>query len=110
MRSSPCGVLAAGRSRDGDPPHAATLWRAGGGREASNAGAHALLPARGAGGHPRYRARAIRWVAGARGGRVVHGDRGAVMLVVMEHGATPDQVAGVVRLIEELGYQARPMP
>jgi 3-deoxy-7-phosphoheptulonate synthase len=32
------------------------------------------------------------------------------MLVVMEHGATPDQIAGVVRLIEELGYQARPMP
>ena len=32
------------------------------------------------------------------------------MLVVMEHGATPGQVAGVVRLIEELGYQARPMP
>src|SRR5918999_1613235 len=32
------------------------------------------------------------------------------MLVVMEHGATPEQVAGVVRLIEELGYQARPMP
>jgi 3-deoxy-7-phosphoheptulonate synthase len=32
------------------------------------------------------------------------------MLVVMEHGATPEQVAGVVRLIEELGYHARPMP
>jgi 3-deoxy-7-phosphoheptulonate synthase len=32
------------------------------------------------------------------------------MLVVMEHGATPEQIAGVVRLIEELGYQARPMP
>ena len=32
------------------------------------------------------------------------------MLVVMEHGATPEQVSGVVRLIEELGYQARPMP
>ena len=32
------------------------------------------------------------------------------MLVVMEHGATQEQVAGVVRLIEELGYHARPMP
>jgi 3-deoxy-7-phosphoheptulonate synthase len=32
------------------------------------------------------------------------------MLVVMEHGATPAQVAGVVKLIEELGYHARPMP
>ena len=32
------------------------------------------------------------------------------MLVVMEHGATPDQVNRVVQTIEELGYQARPMP
>ena len=32
------------------------------------------------------------------------------MLVVMEPGATQEQVASVVRLIEELGYHARPMP
>ncbi|MBI4502231.1 MAG: 3-deoxy-7-phosphoheptulonate synthase [Gemmatimonadetes bacterium] len=32
------------------------------------------------------------------------------MLIVMEHGATQDQVNRVVRTIEELGYQARPMP
>jgi 3-deoxy-7-phosphoheptulonate synthase len=32
------------------------------------------------------------------------------MLVVMEHGATPEQVNRVVQTIEELGYQARPMP
>jgi 3-deoxy-7-phosphoheptulonate synthase len=32
------------------------------------------------------------------------------MLVVMEHGATPEQVRRVVDTIEELGYQARPMP
>jgi 3-deoxy-7-phosphoheptulonate synthase len=32
------------------------------------------------------------------------------MLVVMQHGATPEQVHGVVRAIEEMGYQARPMP
>jgi 3-deoxy-7-phosphoheptulonate synthase len=32
------------------------------------------------------------------------------MLVVMEHGATQDQVKRVVATIEELGYQARPMP
>ena len=32
------------------------------------------------------------------------------MLVVMQHGATPAQVEGVVRIIEEMGYQARPMP
>ena len=32
------------------------------------------------------------------------------MLVVMRHGATPSEVEGVVRIIEEMGYQARPMP
>ncbi|HEX6991049.1 MAG TPA: 3-deoxy-7-phosphoheptulonate synthase [Gemmatimonadales bacterium] len=32
------------------------------------------------------------------------------MLVVMRHGASEQEVAGVVRVIEELGYQARPMP
>ncbi|HEX2779604.1 MAG TPA: 3-deoxy-7-phosphoheptulonate synthase [Gemmatimonadaceae bacterium] len=32
------------------------------------------------------------------------------MLVVMQHGATPEQIDGVVRAIEEMGYQARPMP
>ena len=32
------------------------------------------------------------------------------MLVVMQHGATDDQVARVVKTIEEMGYQARPMP
>jgi len=32
------------------------------------------------------------------------------MLVVMKHGATPEEVEGVVRAIEDLGYEARPMP
>src|SRR5712675_2199144 len=32
------------------------------------------------------------------------------MLIVMEHGATSAEVDRVVRTIEELGYQARPMP
>src|SRR6266436_10417669 len=32
------------------------------------------------------------------------------MLVVMEHGATAEQVKRVVTTIKELGYQARPMP
>ena len=32
------------------------------------------------------------------------------MLVVMQHGATPDEVQAVVRTIEEMGYTARPMP
>ena len=32
------------------------------------------------------------------------------MLIVMQHGATPAEVERVVRTIEELGYQAAPMP
>src|SRR5436305_11629643 len=32
------------------------------------------------------------------------------MLVVMTHDATREQVARVVSVIEEMGYQARPMP
>ncbi len=32
------------------------------------------------------------------------------MLVVMQHGATKDEVKRVVDTIEELGYEARPMP
>ncbi|HWP37432.1 MAG TPA: 3-deoxy-7-phosphoheptulonate synthase [Gemmatimonadales bacterium] len=32
------------------------------------------------------------------------------MLIVMQHGATADQIRRVVEVIEELGYQARPMP
>jgi 3-deoxy-7-phosphoheptulonate synthase len=32
------------------------------------------------------------------------------MLVVMQHGASPDQIERVVQVIEEMGYEARPMP
>ncbi|MFQ5679263.1 MAG: 3-deoxy-7-phosphoheptulonate synthase [Gemmatimonadota bacterium] len=32
------------------------------------------------------------------------------MLIVMKHGATPDQVDRVVRTIQEMGYRAEPMP
>ena len=32
------------------------------------------------------------------------------MLVVMKHNATPDQVSGVVDTIQEMGYDARPIP
>jgi len=32
------------------------------------------------------------------------------MLIVMRHGATPDQVQRVVETIADLGYEARPMP
>ena len=32
------------------------------------------------------------------------------MLVVMRHDATPEQVQGVVSVIEDMGYEARPMP
>ena len=32
------------------------------------------------------------------------------MLVVMRHGATQDDIHRVVSVIEDLGYQAHPMP
>ena len=32
------------------------------------------------------------------------------MLIVMRHGATEDEVRRVIAVIEEMGYQARPMP
>jgi 3-deoxy-7-phosphoheptulonate synthase len=32
------------------------------------------------------------------------------MLIVMQHGATAEQIGRVVETIEEMGYQARPMP
>src|SRR3990170_2597809 len=32
------------------------------------------------------------------------------MLIVMQHGATEDQVRRVVQVIREMGYEARPMP
>ena len=32
------------------------------------------------------------------------------MLVVMRHDATPDEIQGVVKTMEEMGYEARPMP
>ena len=32
------------------------------------------------------------------------------MLIVMRHGATPTEVQKVISVIEEMGYQARPMP
>ena len=32
------------------------------------------------------------------------------MLVVMKHGAKPSEIDAVVRVIEEMGYEARPMP
>src|SRR5712675_653263 len=32
------------------------------------------------------------------------------MLIVMEHGATEDEVRRVITVIEEMGYKARPMP
>src|SRR5512136_2546366 len=32
------------------------------------------------------------------------------MLIVMQHGATDEEIRRVVSTIEEMGYQARPMP
>src|SRR5205085_9249655 len=46
----------------------------------------------------------------ARRGRVHVRDRGRLMLVVMQNDATEAQIKRVVEVIEEMGYEARPMP
>src|SRR4051812_20587242 len=61
-------------------------------------------------GHRGDRWRQISWPHGVGIRRVVHRDRGRVMLVVMENHATQEQIGRVVETIKEMGYEARPMP
>src|SRR5437879_227889 len=72
-----------------------------------------LAPGRGAGPGPAGRRR-LRRPGDRREGRgPVHHRRGrrtGGVLIVMRHGATDQEVQRVVRVIEEMGYQARPMP
>src|SRR3954447_11781142 len=73
-------------------------------------GVDTLLPTRRACRRPRACGCALRRSGDARRRRFHVRDRGRLMLVVMEHGATDAQVQKVVSVIEEMGYQARPMP
>src|SRR3954469_14198889 len=103
-------MLAAGRDGDRVAPHAGALRRARGGGAAEASRPDALLHPGGARRHPRHHRRALCRTGHARRGRVHVRDRGRLMLVVMTHDATREQVARVVQVIEEMGYQARPMP
>src|SRR5215831_7565590 len=89
---------------------ARAVWRARRRGRAEASGADPLLPAGRRGRHSRHRRRALHWPADARDGRVDFRDRGRVMLVVMQNHATPEQIDRVVKVIEEMGYSARPMP
>src|SRR5688572_20324002 len=110
MRSPRLRVFAAAIDGDADPPDT------GGVRGDCRGGApgaprpHPLLPARRAGRRARDRRRAVRRHGDPRARRVAHRARGLGMLVVMQHDATREQIDRVVRVIEEMGYQARAMP
>src|SRR4051812_13391406 len=86
------------------------MRRAGCGRWPAAARADSLLPTRRTGRHSSVGRRAIRRSGHARVRRMAFRHRGRVMLVVMQNHATPEQIERVVKTIEEMGYQARPMP
>src|SRR5690349_11610275 len=98
--------------RDGDQgaSHARGVWAAGGARRTAVACTHAFLSTGRAGERTRTRGGLVSGANHARVRRVVLRGRGRVMLVVMENHATQAQIDRVVEVIEEMGYQARPMP
>ncbi|NUP54873.1 MAG: 3-deoxy-7-phosphoheptulonate synthase [Gemmatimonadaceae bacterium] len=103
-------VLAPGGDGDRVAPHPRPLRRARGGGAAEASRPDALLHPGGARRHPRHHRRALCRSRHPRRRRVHVRARGRLMLVVMTHDATREQVARVVQVIEEMGYQARPMP
>src|SRR5258706_8802311 len=113
VRRAALGMLPAGRAGDGYPPDAPTGWAPGqgGGRAALSLDA-LLSSSRNFGpgencGHALWRPG-----VGGEGWRSLHYWRWEtlVVLIVMRHGATPDEVQKVISVIEEMGYQAQPMP
>src|SRR4051812_14867336 len=110
MRSAGLRVLAAGRDGNSRASHSGAVRRARRGGGAETPRVDPFLSTGRTGRHRRAGGRAILGtsVAGVR--RVVHRDRGRVMLVVMQNHATQEQVDRVVKTIEEMGYAARPMP
>src|SRR6185437_3007568 len=103
-------VFASGRTGHPDTPLARTMRSAGRGRAPRVSGADALLSPRRAGGRARDH-RASLWRRDrAHDGRMDYRNRGTLMLVVMKHGASQQEVDAVVHVIEEMGYAARPMP
>src|SRR5205809_5597827 len=111
LRPAPGGVLPARGDGDGHSPDARTGGGAGPGRSGETPSLDALLSSGRDYGPGRARRDAVQRVdrRGPRR-RSVHHRREVAVLIVMRHGATPDEVQKVVSVIEEMGYQARPMP
>src|SRR6185437_15444060 len=110
LRSAARRVFAAGAASGGHASDAGTVRRSRGGRRSWAARAHALLSTGRGGRHPRDHLASLFGRDRTRGRWVVHRHRGTVMLVVMKHGATTAEIDAVVSVIEEMGYEARPMP
>src|SRR3954471_18813272 len=103
-------VLPADGHGDRHASHAGAVRRARRGGTAEASRVDPLLSTGRARRHPRTRRSALRR-SGHAGRRRLHvRDRGRLMLVVMEHGATQAQVDRVVQVIVEMGYQGSPMP
>src|SRR6266540_638344 len=111
LRPAPGGVFPARGDGDGHSPDARTGGGAGPGRSGETPSLDALLSSGRDYGPGRARRDAVQRVdrRGPRR-RSVHHRREVAVLIVMRHGATPDEVQKVVSVIEEMGYQARPMP
>src|SRR5258706_8398912 len=105
------GVLAPRVDGHGHPPDARAGRRPGAGSQGETASLDALLsPGRNFGPGQRRSHALFGTRDGRPGRRPVHHRRDVVVLIVMRHGATADEVQKVVSVIEEMGYQATPMP
>src|SRR6185437_9194174 len=98
-------MFAPRRAGHSDTPLAGTLRGAGRSRAAEMSGADTLLSTRRAGGRARDRRESL-WRRGRAHDRWMDDrDRGPLMLVVMKHGASQQEVDAVVHVIEEMGYE-----
>src|SRR6266550_231238 len=113
VRRAALGMFLAGRAGDGYPPDAPTGWGSGQGSGSEALSLDALLSSCRNFGPGENRGHAL-WRPGVGGERwrSLHYWRWEtlVVLIVMRHGATPDEVQKVISVIEEMGYQAQPMP
>src|SRR6266540_6268978 len=104
-------MLAARVAGHGHPPDARAGRRPGAGSQGETASLDALLSSGRNFGPGQRRGHALFGPRDGRPGRrPVHHRRDVVVLIVMRHGATADEVQKVVSVIEEMGYQASPMP
>src|SRR6267143_2150229 len=104
-------VLAPRIVGNGHPPHARARRRFGAGSQGETPSLDALLSSGRDFGPGEARGDALQGPRDGRAGRrPVHHRREVVVLIVMRHGATADEVQKVISVVEEMGYQAAPMP